>query len=96
MPEAETVKPWRAEGDGLETPFREPSERERSTQMCASQFQVLLIIGFDRVARLGWRITSQTLQRGRGGPDKTGHSPPNNGTLQPKSGFYSGTVAPGW
>jgi hypothetical protein len=32
MPEAEAVQPWRAEGDGLETSFCEPSERERCTR----------------------------------------------------------------
>jgi hypothetical protein len=32
VPEAEAVQPWRAEGDGLETPFRELSERERCTR----------------------------------------------------------------
>ena len=42
-----------------------------------------------RSARLA--INSQTLQRGRDCLVKQGNPPPNNGTLQPKSGFYSGT-----
>jgi len=32
MPEAEAVQPWRAEGAGLTTPFREPSDRERGVE----------------------------------------------------------------